>query len=149
EDVDTAIKRLTQPPMNIPTSIIPLMNCVITVKHVRTPVFLESERRLSSRKFVSITEIKDYNSYQEVFSWNPSTDMFLENLQESHLLKKMASSLDIPVERLLDELEYRKRVLAHMVEHGIRDYLSVNKVLSKYYNNPELFQREFLEKGGW
>ncbi|MEM3899383.1 MAG: hypothetical protein QXD34_06225, partial [Candidatus Bathyarchaeia archaeon] len=89
------------------------------------------------------------NSYQEVFSWNPSTDMFLENLQESHLLKKMASSLDIPVERLLDELEYRKRVLAHMVEHGIRDYLSVNKVLSKYYNNPELFQREFLEKGGW
>ncbi|MEM3766361.1 MAG: type II/IV secretion system ATPase subunit [Candidatus Bathyarchaeia archaeon] len=149
EDVDTAIKRLTQPPMNIPTSIIPLMNCVITVKHVRTPVFLESERRLSSRKFVSITEIKDYNSYQEVFSWNPSTDMFLENLQESHLLKKMALSLDIPVERLLDELEYRKRVLAHMVEHGIRDYLSVNKVLSKYYNNPELFQREFLEKGGW
>jgi len=149
EDVDTAIKRLTQPPMNIPTSIIPLMNCVITVKHVRTPVFLESGRRLSSRKFISVTEIKDYNSYQEVFSWNPSTDTFKENLAESYLLKRMASSLDIPVERLIDELEYRKRVLAHMVEHGIRDYRSVNKVLSKYYNNPELFQREFLGKGGW
>jgi flagellar protein FlaI len=149
EDVDTAIKRLTQPPMNIPTSIIPLMNCVITVKHVRTPVFLESGRRLSSRKFISVTEIKDYNSYQEVFSWNPSTDTFKENLAESYLLKRMASSLDIPVERLIDELEYRKRVLAHMVEHGVRDYKSVNKVLSKYYNNPELFQREFLGKGGW
>jgi hypothetical protein len=36
-----------------------------------------------------------------------------------------------------------------MVEHGIRDYRSVNKVLSKYYNSPELFQREFLEGGGW
>lgn len=149
EDVDTAIKRLTQPPMNIPPSIIPLMNCVITVKHVRAPVFLESGRRLSSRKFVSVTEIKDYNSYQEVFSWNPSTDMFRENLRESYLLRKIAASLDIPVERLLDELEYRKRVLTHMVEYGIRDYRSVNKVLSKYYNNPELFQREFLEKGGW
>ncbi|MCS7114244.1 MAG: type II/IV secretion system ATPase subunit [Nitrososphaerota archaeon] len=149
DDVETAIKRLTQPPMNIPTSIIPLMNCVITVKHVRAPVFLESGRKLSSRKFISVSEIKSHDSFQEVFSWNPSTDTFRENLSESYLLKKMASSLDIPIEKLIDELEYRKRVLAHMVEHGIRDYKSVNKVLSKYYNSPELFQREFLEDKGW
>lgn len=148
EDVDTAIKRLTQPPMNIPPSIIPLMNCVITVKHVRTPVFLESGKRLSSRKFISISEIKDANNFQEVFSWNPSTDTFEEKLAESYLLKKMADSLDIPMDKLIDELEYRKRVLMHMVEHNIRDYKSVNKVLSKYYNNPQLFQKEFLEKIG-
>jgi hypothetical protein len=61
----------------------------------------------------------------------------------------MASSIDIPIEKIIDELEYRKRVLIHMVEHGIRDYRSVNKVLSKYYNNPQLFQREFLEKPKW
>jgi flagellar protein FlaI len=149
EDVDTAVKRLTQPPMNIPSSIIPLMNCVINVKHVRTPVFLESGRRLSSRKFISISEIKDANTFQEVFSWNPSTDIFQEKLSESYLLKKMATSLDIPIEKLIDELEYRKQVLIHMVEHGIRDYRSVNKVLSKYYNNPQLFQKEFLEKPKW
>ncbi|RLI21363.1 secretion system protein E, partial [Candidatus Bathyarchaeota archaeon] len=143
EDVDTAIKRLTQPPMNIPSSIIPLMNCIITVKHVRTPVFLESGKRLSSRKFVSVAEIKDAKTFPEVFSWNPSTDIFKENLSESYLLNKMASTLDIPLEKLLDELEYRKKVLMHMVEHNIRDYRSVNKVLSKYYNNPQLFQRSF------
>jgi len=149
EGVDTAIKRLTQPPMNIPTSIIPLMNCVIAVKHVRTPIFLESGKRLSSRKFISISEVKDANSFQEVFSWNPSTDIFQENLSGSYLLKKMASSLDIPIERLIDELEYRKKVLMHMVEHNVRDYRSVNTVLSKYYNNPQLFQRKFLGRPSW
>jgi flagellar protein FlaI len=149
EDVDTAIKRLTQPPMNIPPSIIPLMNCVINVKHVRTPVFLDSGKRLSSRKFISISEIKDANTFQEVFSWNPTTDTFQEKLSESYLLRKMATSLDIPIEKLIDELEYRKQVLIHMVEHNIRDYRSVNTVLSKYYNNPQLFQREFLEKPKW
>ncbi|MEM4474665.1 MAG: type II/IV secretion system ATPase subunit, partial [Candidatus Bathyarchaeia archaeon] len=149
EDVNTAMKRLTQPPMNIPPSIIPLMNCVITVKHVRTPVFLESGKKLSSRKFVSVTEIKDYENYQEVFSWNPSTDSFNEKLEESYLLSKMAESLGIGVEKLIDEIEYRKRILSHMVEHGIRDYKSVNRILSKYYNSPELFQREFLEKDWW
>jgi flagellar protein FlaI len=149
EDVDTAIKRLTQPPMNIPTSIISLMNCVINVKHVRTPVFLESGKRLSSRKFVSISEIKDAGSFHEVFSWNASTDTFQENLSGSHLLKKMSQSLDIPMEKLIDEIEYRKRVLLHMVERGVRDYRSVNNVLSKYYNNPQLFQKEFLDKPQW
>lgn len=149
EDVDTSIKRLTQPPMNIPPSIIPLMNCVINVKHVRTPVFLEPGKHLSSRKFINISEIKDANNFQEVFSWNPSTDTFQENLAKSYLLTKMSSSLDIPIEKLIDELEYRKQVLMHMVEHNIRDYRSVNKVLSKYYNNPQLFQKEFLEKSKW
>ncbi|MBS7632303.1 type II/IV secretion system ATPase subunit [Candidatus Bathyarchaeota archaeon] len=149
EDVDTAVKRLTQPPMNIPTSIIPLMNCVINVKHVRTPVFLESGKRLSSRKFINVSEIKDASSFQQVFSWNPSTDTFQENIADSYLLKRMATSLDIPIEKIIDELEYRKRVLLHMVEHRIRDYKSVNNVLSKYYNNPQLFQREFLEKSKW
>lgn len=148
EDVDTAIKRLTQPPMNIPPSIISLMDCVIAVKHVRTPVFLESGKRLSSRKFIKVSEIKDANSFQEVFSWDPSTDIFQEKISESYLLRKTASSLDIPMEKLLDELEYRKSVLIHMVERNIRDYRSVNKVLSKYYNNPQLFQREFL-KSKW
>ena len=149
EDVDTSIKRLTQPPMNIPPSIIPLMNCVINVKHVRTPVFLEPGKHLSSRKFINISEIKDANNFQEVFSWNPSTDTFQENLAKSYLLTKMSSSLDIPIEKLIDELGYRKQVLMHMVEHNIRDYRSVNKVLSKYYNNPQLFQKEFLEKSKW
>ena len=149
EDVDTAIKRLTQPPMNIPPSIIPLMNCVITVKHVRSPVFLESGKRLSSRKFVSVSEVKDVRNFLEVFTWNPSTDLFEEKLSESYLLQKMASSLDISIEKLLDEIEYRKKVLMHMVEHNIRDYRSVNNVLSKYYNNPQLFQKEFLENSKW
>ena len=149
EDVDTAVKRLTQPPMNIPASIISLMNCVISVKNVRTPVFLESGKRLSSRKFTNISEIKDAGSFQEVFTWNPSSDIFQENVAQSYLLKKMASGLDIPIEKLVDEIEYRKRVLLHMAEHGIRDYRSVNKVLSQYYNNPQLFQKEFLQDSKW
>ncbi len=149
EDVDTAVKRLTQPPMSIPTSIISLMNCVISVKNVRTPVFLESEKRLSSRKFTNISEIRDASNFQEVFTWNPSSDTFQENLSQSYLLRKMASSLDIPTEKLVEEIDYRKRVLLHMVEHRIRDYKSVNKVLSQYYNNPQLFQKEFLQNPKW
>jgi flagellar protein FlaI len=135
DDVDTAVKRLTQPPMNIPSSIIPMMNSVIVVRRVRTPIFLESGKRLSSRKFVRVSEIKDPSTLMDVFSWNASSDSFQESIADSVMMKKIATRLDISLERLLSEFEYRKHVLLDMVEHNIRDYRNVNRVLSKYYNS--------------
>ncbi len=137
EDVETAIKRLTQPPMKIPTSIIPLMNCAIIVKHVRTPIFLSGEKRLSSRKFIRIAEIKSATSIKDVFTWSASTDNFQDNLSNSYLITKISQNLDVSVEQVLDDLEQRKKMLLHMAEHNIRDYRSVNDFLSKYYYNPK------------
>jgi len=149
EDVETAIKRLTQPPMNIPASIITLMNCLIVVRHVRTPVFLESGKKLSSRKFVQVSEIKDARSTVDVFDWNASSDIFQERLEESILLKRIARKLDISLERLVNEFEYRKKVLLNMVEHNIRDFRSVNKILSKYYHNPSVLHAESFKNFKW
>jgi len=149
EDAETAIKRLTQPPMNIPTSIIPLMNCVIVVKHVRTPIFLETGKRLSSRKFISVKEIKTVDAINEVFSWNPTSDIFQENISKSYLLQKIAKNLDISVDKLLDELDHRKRVLLEMMERNIRNYRDVNSVLNKYYHSPHITFEDFAKKFGW
>jgi len=149
EDVETAIKRLTQPPMNIPPSIIPLMNCAIVVKHVRTPIFFDTGKRLSSRKFISVKEIRSVDSINDVISWNPSSDIFQENISNSYLLQKIAKDLDIPLDRLLDELEHRKRVLLEMMEHNVRNYLDVNNVLNKYYHNPHMIPEDLAKKFGW
>jgi flagellar protein FlaI len=149
EDAETVIKRLTQPPMNIPPSIISLMDCVIVVKHVRTPVFLESGKHLSSRKFISIKEIKTADSLHEVFAWNPSSDMFQENLGNSYLLQKIAKELDVPVEKLSIELDRRKKVLLEMTEHNIRNYRDVNTVLNKYYHNPRFTFEDLTKDFGW
>jgi flagellar protein FlaI len=149
DDVETAVKRLTQPPMNIPASIITLMNCVIAVRHVRTPVFLESGRRLSSRKFVQVSEIRDASSTVDVFDWNASSDIFQEKLEKSIFFKRIAKRLDISLEQLIDEFEHRKKVLLTMVEHNVRDYRSVNRVLSKYYHNPSALQAESLRNFKW
>lgn len=137
EDVETAIKRLTQPPMNIPSSIIPLMNCTIAVKHVRKPMFLSGEKRLSSRKFIRVAEIENANSIREIFTWSASADIFKEELSNSHLITKIAKDLDVSVDNVLDDLEQRKKILLDMAERNVRDYRSVNNLLSKYYYNPK------------
>ena len=146
EDVETTIKRLTQPPMNIPPSIFSLMNCMIVVKHVRPPAFLESGHRLSSRKFVRVSEIENANTIHDVFLWNPSMDTFQQDLEGSYLISKMAKGLDVPLDVLFEELEKRKQILLEMVEHNVRDFRSVSRALSRYYKNPSLVREEFFEK---
>jgi flagellar protein FlaI len=140
--VDIALKRLTQPPMNIPLSILPLMNCLITVKHVKSPIFLEGESRISSRKFVHIAEIRQEGSANDVSEWVPSSDTFDEAFEGSYLIEKLALSLDLSVDYLIEEMGRRRDVLLWMANRNIRDYRSVNDVLTEYYNSPDsLYQK--------
>jgi len=146
ENVETAIKRLTQPPMNIPPTIIPLMNCAIVVKHVRQPTFDHSGKQLSSRKFIRVSEIKDTNTIHDIFTWDPSSDTFQQDFSNSFLLEKMARSLNMSMEKLMRELEHRKEVLLSMVEQNIRDYRSLNNYLSKYYHSSPPLERKVFQK---
>jgi flagellar protein FlaI len=130
DDVDTVIKRLTQPPMNIPQNILSLMNCVIVVKQVKTLSLNPIERKMSSRKFVSVAEIDNNGVPHEVFNWNMSSDTFQQDLDKSYLLSKIAKNLDAPLSVVQQEFERRKQIMLKMVEKNLRDFRSVHKALN-------------------
>jgi flagellar protein FlaI len=138
EDVETVIKRLTQPPMNIAQGVLPLMNCVIVVKQVKTPTFVALDRKVSTRKFVRISELDTGGLIHDVFSWNLTVDSFQQSLDQSYLLGRIAKNLDVPLSVVRQELERRKQILLKMVEKGLRDFRSVHKALSNSLNLPDL-----------
>ena len=142
EDVEAGITRLTQPPMNISRGIIPLMNCVIVVKQVKTPSFVPLERKVSSRKFVRVSEMNPSGAIHDVFLWNPSVDTFQQDLDQSYLLNKIARNLDVPLSVVIQELERRKHILLKMVEKNLRDFRSVHKALSSSINEPDFADKE-------
>src|SRR5271157_1762819 len=142
DDVDTVIKRLTQPPMNIPQTILSLMNCVIVVKQVKTTNINPHERKLSSRKFVSVGEIDNNGVPIEVFNWNMSSDTFHQNLDKSYLLSKIAKNLDAPFSVVQQEFERRKQIMLKMVEQNLRDFRSVHKALNSSLNLEDLAAKE-------
>ena len=142
ESVETVIKRLTQPPMNIPKGIIPLMNCVIVVKQVKMPSFTSLENKESRRKFVRVSEISLSEEIHDVFLWNSGVDTFEADLEQSYLLAKIAKSLDVPLSVVLQELEKRKQILLKMVEKNLRDFRSVHKALSSSINEAEMANKE-------
>jgi flagellar protein FlaI len=151
DEIETTLKRLTQPPMNIPPAILPLMNCMIIAKRVKAPAFIDDPtRRFATRKFVHVAEIKDADTINTAFRWNPSMDTFQDELENSYLLSRIARDLDVPIEKVYEELENRKQLLLAMVERGIRDFRSVSVVLSRYTKNPKEVLEEFVEQdAGW
>jgi flagellar protein FlaI len=146
ESVETVIKRLTQPPMNIPKGIIALMNCVIVVKQVKTPSGSSLENRGSKRKIVRVSEITPNEEIQDVFLWNSAVDTFQQDLEQSYLLTKIAKSLDVPLSVVIQELERRKQILLKMVEKNLRDFRSVHKALIISNNLSNLAEKEAEEE---
>jgi archaeal flagellar protein FlaI len=134
DDVDTVIKRLTQPPMNIPPSILSLMNCVIVVKQVTSMGFGKVERKGSYRKFTKISELDNVGQPQEVFTYNLSSDTFINHLEKSYLFAKIAKAADVPVSVVLQEFERRKTIMLNMVDLNTRDFRSVHKALNSSLN---------------
>lgn len=138
DDVETVIKRLTQPPMNIPPSIISLMNCVIVVKQISGTSFGHQNRRGALRKFTQISEIDNNGKIQDVFTYQMSSDTFINNIDKSYLFARIAKSADVPLSVVLQEFERRKKILLNMVEQGLRDFRSVHKTLNSSLNFEEL-----------
>ncbi|MGD0405712.1 MAG: type II/IV secretion system ATPase subunit [Candidatus Bathyarchaeia archaeon] len=145
DDVETVIKRLTQPPMNIPQTILSLMNCVIVVKQVKSSNINPQERKMSARKFVKVAEIDNNGVPHEVFNWNLSSDTFEQNLDKSYLLSKIAQNLDVPLSVVQQEFERRKQILLKMVEKNLRDFRSVHKALNSSLNLADLAAKEALK----
>lgn len=142
EDAETAIKRLTQPPMSIPTSIIPLMHCTISVKHVKAPFLVEHGKKLSKRRFVKISEIENSTQVRDVFTWESNNDRYRVDLSNSQLFKKIADTLSLPTKHVLEEYERRKEGLSYLVDRGMRSYNKISKFLAEFYNDPATLYRE-------
>ncbi|OYT43335.1 ATP-binding cassette domain-containing protein [Candidatus Bathyarchaeota archaeon] len=151
EDAETAIKRLTQPPMNIPSTIIPLMNCIISVKHVKAPALVGFGRGFSKRKFVKVSEIDSSRRIRDVFVWDSSTDTYKIGLSESYLFRRIADKWNLPVEYVYEEFERRKEVLYYLAEMNIRSCRKIDEFLNQFYNDPKAtYQRIFKSRrAGW
>ena len=145
EDADTAIKRLTQPPMNIPPTIIPLMNCVVSVKYVKAPVLVNYGKAASKRKFDKVSEVVSAGTIHDVFVWDNAAESYRADLSNSYLFRKISDKWSLPINYVIEEFEKRKEVLQYLIEKNIRSYNSIAAFLGKFYGNPELTYNEVIE----
>lgn len=140
DSVDSAVKRLTQKPMDIAPAYMPLMNIVASIRRVHLP---EAGELKAYRRVVSIDEVADYEKYNNTFKWRPIKDEYTSSVFDGIMLQRICETRGLSREEMADELERRKNVLHWMRERNIRSYKDVSTILTEYYARPkEFYERE-------
>jgi flagellar protein FlaI len=142
ENVQSAIRRLTQKPMDISPAYIPLMNIVMSVQRVH---LVKNGEKKAYRRILSVNEIIDSEKYVNPFKWDPIKDQQTVDIASSFLLTNYAERLGITREQLVDELNRRRDVLHWMITSNIRSYKEVASIIAEYYARPKEFYQRTVE----
>ena len=134
ENLDSAVKRLTQKPMEISPAYIPLMNVVLSIQRVH---LTKNNEKRAYRRVITVNEIADYEDYRVPFKWDPHKDDHEVDLENSIMLSSIAESQGIDKSVLLQEIGRRKSVLHWMRERNVRSYKDVAAIIAEYYARPK------------
>jgi flagellar protein FlaI len=141
ENLDSAVKRLTQKPMEISPAYIPLMNIVLSIQRVHIS---KNNEKKAYRRVMNVNEIVDYEDYRTPFKWNPAKDVQDVDLEKSTLLTTMAEKQGVTKKELIAEIDRRKTVLHWMIESNIRSYKDVASIIAEYYARPKQIYEKIL-----
>ncbi|MEM0480902.1 MAG: type II/IV secretion system ATPase subunit [Candidatus Aenigmatarchaeota archaeon] len=136
ESVETLVKRLISPPIELPTGLLEALDLVIVMRRAK-------EKAEFARRVVEISEISsiDKNTgdvYKNiVYRWNAFEDNFVKE-NESVKLTKISEKYGISLERLKEELEKRKKVIEWMRKNNIKEYEKVAEIIKMYYKDKKL-----------
>ena len=139
DSVETVIKRLETPPIELPPTLMNVLDCVCVMTHAMV-------KKQETRKLKEIVEIVDVDakgtaSTNTPFVWNPSDDNFYFK-KGSKIFEKIAKNNGLKMEDV--EMEFRKRsqLIYQMFKKNIFDFNKFQEFVHEYYKNPEKVSRE-------
>jgi flagellar protein FlaI len=134
ENLDSAINRLTQKPMDISPAYVPLMNIIMSIQRVH---LIKNNERKAYRRVMNVNEIADYQDYRNTFSWNPTRDEQIQTFDKSVILSGICERTGANRKDLMAEIDRRKTMLHWMREHNIRSYKDVAAIIAEYFARPK------------
>jgi flagellar protein FlaI len=140
ESVDSVIHRLESEPMNIPPSLLTMIDVIMV--QIRT----EIDGRPARRAF-TIAEMEGINQKtkelktNEVFQWSAKNDSFAYS-GHSCILERNIKKYGLDENEVRKEIMRRKTVLEWMAKNNIRRYTDVANVIREYSAEPARIYRK-------
>ncbi len=133
DSVDTLIRRLETPPIELSPTLVNSLDCVAVATHAIVG-------KQETRRIREISEIINVNKdgtalINTPFIWDPNKDLFFFKKQ-SKVFEKISVRYGIPVEKLMKEFSTRARLLYQLVKMKIFGFEEIEKVINDYYKNP-------------
>ncbi|MFA5246647.1 MAG: ATPase, T2SS/T4P/T4SS family [Candidatus Micrarchaeia archaeon] len=128
-DRDT-IKRLENAPMNVPRSLIPLVDVIVVQNRLR---YSGNEMRRHVVQVSEVSRLDDQIALNEIFSWNAETRELERTKLPIQSKEKLAKATAKTINDVSDEMERRKTVLSYLISHEITENDQVSKFMDTFY----------------
>ena len=128
-DRDT-VRRLQNAPMNVPTSLIPLVDIIVVQNRLR---FAGNETKRRVVQVSEVSSLDDRVALNEIFAWNPESRSLERTKLPIQSKEKLAAITARSINDVSDEIERRKTVLSYLVSHGITQNDKVCEFMDSFY----------------
>ena len=133
DSVDTLVRRLQTPPINLSPTLVNSLDCVAIATHALA-------KQQETRRVREVVEIINVNKdgtalINTPFIWEPSQDLFYFKKQ-SKVFEKISARRGISVEKIQKEFATRAKLLFELYKRKIFDFDEVGKIVNDYYKNP-------------
>ena len=140
DSVDTMIKRLETPPIELSPTLVNILDCVAIMGHA--VVNKKETRRL--REVVEVVNVRKDGSalINTPFVWNAEQDTFYFK-KDSKVLEKISARSGTPVNELQDEFVKRTKLLYTLYQRKIFGFDEMRKIINTYSKNPEFVLKQY------
>ena len=140
DSVDTVIKRLETPPIELSPTLMNVLDCVCIMTHAIV-------KKHETRRLKEIVEIINVTPEgialtNTPFIWNPLDDNFYFK-KNSKIFEKISRRSGLRIEDI--ELEFRKRsqLIYKLYQEKVFTFKKFQGIVNEYYKNPEKVLKEF------
>jgi flagellar protein FlaI len=140
ESVDTVIKRLETPPIELSPTLLNVLDAVCIMTHATV-------KKQETRKLREIVEIINVDSEGVALTntpvvWNPTDDQFYfkRNIKS---FEKISKRTGLNLEEINLEFKRRIELLYTLYKRNIFGFTEVQEIINRYYKQPEKVLKEF------
>lgn len=133
DSVDTLIRRLQTPPIELSPTLVNTLDCVAIATHAIV-------NKKETRKLKEVVEIVNVNRDGTALInipllWEPGKDVFFHK-KNSKVFEKISAKHGISIDKLEREFVTRAKLLYELYRQKIFGFEDVQKVINDYYKNP-------------
>ena len=140
DSVDTVIKRLESPPIELSPTLLNILDCVCVMSHAN----VQGQETRKLREIVEIIDVdnKGVALTNKPFVWNALEDQFYYK-ERNKIFEKISIRNGLRMEEIELEFQRRSELLKRLQQERIFRFREVQNIINEYYKKPQEVLKRF------
>ncbi|MCW8966504.1 MAG: type II/IV secretion system ATPase subunit [Candidatus Pacearchaeota archaeon] len=140
DSVDTVIKRLETPPIELSPSLLNVLDCICVMTHA----IVKKQETRKLREIVEIINVAPdgITTTNTPFVWNAREDQFYFK-KNSKIFEKISRRYGLTVREIEEEFRKRTQLVYLLLKSNIVEFNQVQEIINHYYKNPQAVLNRF------